>query len=134
MSPPPCCARPCAPATTGERIDASFGDIPFSGDLAWSTFGAPGTRFITVGNAQDGSQSLKMFGPFDVLAVGNRMGSTDIVDQQGGRGNSENRVTLKATSESGRDIKGMPQLMNFLTTSKFKPLRLKIHAANPDSR
>ena len=96
------------------------------------SFYIPTARVQSPGTAVEGNR--QWFGPFDVLAVGNRMGSTDIVDQGGGRGNSENRVTLKATSESGRDIKGMPQLMNYLTNSKFKPLRLKIHAANPDSR
>ena len=79
-------------------------------------------------------ENKRWIGPFEVLAVGNRMGSTDIIDSRVSRNNNENRVTLKATNETGRDIKGMPQLMEFLNASKFKPLRLKIHAPADEGR
>lgn len=58
-----------------EVPDASGGDTgPITG---WFEFGAPGTRFVTQGvPAQDGAQSLKMFGPFDFIGGGTGVGQT----------------------------------------------------------
>jgi hypothetical protein len=71
-------------------------------------------------------------GPFDVLAVGNRMGSTDVDNGRRNRGGSENMLTLKATNAKGKQNNQMSVLLNHLAGSNFKPLRLKIHA--PASR
>ena len=69
-------------------------------------------------------------GPFDVLTVGSRMGSADVIDGQSKRSSSENMLTLKTTDEAGRQSSRMTTLLSHLTDSNFKPLRLKIHAAS----
>lgn len=76
-----------------------------------------------------GSPDPGWLGPFDVLAVGNRMGSTDVDDGRRNRGGSENMLTLKATNAKGKQNNQMALLLNHLTGTNFKPLRLKIHAA-----
>ena len=80
-------------------------------------------------SSRERSENQQWIGPFDVLAVGNRMGSTNVIDGQTSRRSGENMVTLKATDDEGKDIKGMPLLMDYLIANNFKPLRLKIHAA-----
>jgi MYXO-CTERM domain-containing protein len=61
-----------------EAPDASAGDVDFEfGDGNWFGFGAPGTKFLTqTVPAQDGAQSLKMFGPFDFPGGGTGVGQT----------------------------------------------------------
>ncbi len=58
-----------------EVPDASAGDVPDLG-APWFNFGAPDTRFTTATQALSGSQSLKMFGPFDFIGGGTGGGQT----------------------------------------------------------
>lgn len=58
-----------------EAPDASGGDVPDLG-APWYNFGAPFTRFTTTAFAHSGTQSLKMFGPFDFLGGGTGGGQT----------------------------------------------------------
>ena len=58
-----------------EAPDASGGDVPDLG-APWYNFGAPFTRFTTASQAHSGSQSLKMFGPFDGIGGGTGGGQT----------------------------------------------------------
>ena len=51
-----------------ETPDASAGDVPGAG-APWINFGAP-TVFTTAAVAHSGTQSLKMFGPFDSVGGG----------------------------------------------------------------
>jgi len=81
-----------------------------------------------IGNS--GSNNPRWIGPFDVLAVGSRMGSTDVVDGTSRRSNRENMLTLKATNQEGKQSSRMTTLLGYLTASNFKPLRLKIHAGS----
>ena len=58
-----------------EAPDASGGDVADLG-APWFNFGAPFTRFTTATEAHSGSQSLKMFGPFDFIGGGTGGGQT----------------------------------------------------------
>ena len=75
-----------------------------------------------------GGVDSKWIGPFDVMAVGQRMSSTDVYNSRGGRGGGENMLTLKATDIKGKSNGSMTFLLNHLAGTNFKPLRLKIHA------
>ena len=66
--------------------------------------------------------------PFEVLAIGHRLGSRQISNSQGVRSSNENMVTLKATNEQGETSQQMKALLNHLTRNNFKPLRVKIYA------
>jgi hypothetical protein len=70
--------------------------------------------------------------PFDVLSVGLRMGSNEVINGQRGRSSRENMLTLMATNEDGKTNPEMTILLNHLADNNFKPLRLKLHA--PHSR
>lgn len=58
-----------------ESPDASGGDIPDAGDPFFN-FGVENTRFTNTFAANTGSQSLKLFGPFDVIGGGTGFGQT----------------------------------------------------------
>ena len=88
--------------------------------------------YLPPGANKSATSGRDWIGPFDVLAVGHRMGSTDVIDGRRNRGSSENMLTLKATNEEGKQNARMTTLLNHLAGSNFKPLRLKIHA--PASR
>ena len=84
--------------------------------------------YLTSGDNKLSTSDPNWIGPFDVLAVGNRMGSTDVYEGRRNRGGNENMLTLKATNTKGKPNAQMTVLLNQLTQTNFKPLRLKIHA------
>ena len=91
------------------------------GDTRVSFYLASGRK-----NPNGGNQDW--IGPFDVLSVGHRMGSSDVFDSRRNRCGSENMLTLKATNTKGKPNTQMTMLLNHLAGTNFKPLRLKIHA------
>ena len=84
--------------------------------------------YVAPAGKPSGMTENNWIGPFDVMAVGQRMGSTDVFDSRGRRGGSENMLTLKATDAKGKPNNQMTILLNHLAGTNFKPLRLKIHA------
>lgn len=53
-----------------ETPDASGGDVSGAPGAPWAGFNDPNIRFTTTTTARTGSQSLKMFGPFDFIGGG----------------------------------------------------------------
>ena len=53
-----------------ETPDASGGDVPNAPGAPWTAFSDPNVRYTTQLLARTGSQSLKMFGPFDFIGGG----------------------------------------------------------------
>jgi hypothetical protein len=89
------------------------------------SFSLPTTR--GAGTAPMAAQ-WEWFGPFDVLAVGNRMGQSDVLGARKVSAKQQNVLTLRVTvDESGQYDARFLDLFKFYRESNFNPLIVMIH-------
>ena len=80
-----------------------------------------------------GSENWEWLGPFEVLSVGNRFGSTEAMNASKTSPQHAHMLTLRATRKNGKPDVKVTRLINHLRQTDYKPLRLQIHApvSNP---
>jgi len=85
------------------------------------------------GNPSLSGENWEWLGPFEVLSVGNRFGSTEAMSASKTAPQHAHMLTLPATTRNGKPDVRITRLHDHLMQNDFKPLRLKIHApsSNP---
>ncbi len=77
----------------------------------------------------------ELVGPFEVLAVGNRLGSTDVMEASRIPPQDRNKLALRVTfDENGQMTSKMQDLVRYVQQSNFAPLNLMLHPAASKKR
>lgn len=82
----------------------------------------------TTGGAANRFGNWEWLGPFEVLSVGNRMGSTEVMSGSSKRPGNEHMLTLRSTLRNGKPDQKISRLIGHLAQTDYKPLRLQVHA------
>ncbi|MDA1018281.1 MAG: hypothetical protein O3A00_27980, partial [Planctomycetota bacterium] len=74
------------------------------------------------------TEDWEWLGPFEVLSVGNRLGSLEVMQADNISARQNNILTLRATSKTGQPDANVVALQNYLVQTSYAPLRVKLHA------
>jgi hypothetical protein len=72
--------------------------------------------------------SWEWLGPFDVLSVGNRFDSPEVMSASKTAPRHEHMLTLRANAKNGKPDRRIAQLLEYLVQTDYQPLRLQVHA------
>ena len=84
-------------------------------------------------NGSPSTEDADWLGPFEVLSVGNRFGSSEAMRASKTTPRNEHMLTLRATDKNGKPNIKASRLVKHLTNTDYQPLRLKVLKTTKDS-